>query len=433
MKLKHLTELANVMLWLNFFTVLFIGAQFLFITQYIVRNQQSYQLLIQLPKAPSAPNTVFWQCVASSILLVILIKFHQYFHLNSRNIHLFFVFEFLAALLIFYAVRMNYNGIFLMVFVDFFLTSRNLNRRSRFGFWLIVGILLILIFSFSIFSFIGTIFKMPNLTDYCYFLPSYFSNILIFCNNFLYSINLILFIWIAIGYSFYVSNREHKIQNELSLMSKTNRELKSYAAVSEKIAQDRERKRIARDIHDTVGHALTGIAAGIDAVMVLIDIDPEAAKKQLQKVSVAVKDGLQDIRRTLNQMRPDALKDYTLETSLKKMLKEYSDLSKMQIDFSYNWGKAEFEKTTEMVIFRVIEEAVTNALRHGHATKVKISCDLTSSSYRMTISNNGSITKKVKMGYGLTQMKERLAVINGKIKIEGSPVFTIIVDIPRGE
>lgn len=50
-----------------------------------------------------------------------------------------------------------------------------------------------------------------------------------------------------------------------------------------KIAKDRERKRIARDLHDTVGHALTGIAAGIDAVMVLIDLDPEAAKKQLKK------------------------------------------------------------------------------------------------------------------------------------------------------
>lgn len=66
-------------------------------------------------------------------------------------------------------------------------------------------------------------------------------------------------------------------------MQKANDELKSYAAISEKIAQEHERKRIARDIHDTVGHTLTGVAAGIDAAMVLIDIDPKAAKTQLQK------------------------------------------------------------------------------------------------------------------------------------------------------
>lgn len=83
-------------------------------------------------------------------------------------------------------------------------------------------------------------------------------------------------------------------------MSKTNRELKSYAAISEKIAQDRERRRIARDIHDTVGHALTGIAAGIDVVMVLIDIDPNTAKEQLQKVSIAVKQGLRITRYSNN-------------------------------------------------------------------------------------------------------------------------------------
>ena len=113
--------------------------------------------------------------------------------------------------------------------------------------------------------------------------------------------------------------------------------------------------------------------------MVLIDIDPNTAKEQLQKVSIAVKQGLQDIRITLNKIRPDALEHYTLENSLKKMLKEFSDLSHLQINFNYNWGTSEFEKTTEIVIFRVIEESITNALRHGHATEVDINCKLSES------------------------------------------------------
>ena len=65
------------------------------------------------------------------------------------------------------------------------------------------------------------------------------------------------------------------------MVSQVNTELNSYMALSEKIAEDRERKRIAREIHDTLGHALTGISAGIDAVGVLIDIDPGRAKTQL--------------------------------------------------------------------------------------------------------------------------------------------------------
>lgn len=61
------------------------------------------------------------------------------------------------------------------------------------------------------------------------------------------------------------------------------------------------------------------------------------------------------------------------------MLKEFSDLSHLQINFNYNWGTSEFEKTTEIVIFRVIEESITNALRHSHATEVDINCKLSES------------------------------------------------------
>ena len=67
------------------------------------------------------------------------------------------------------------------------------------------------------------------------------------------------------------------------MVSKVNTELNNYMALSEKIAEDRERKRIAREIHDTLGHALTGISAGLDAVGVLIDIDPNRAKEQVKK------------------------------------------------------------------------------------------------------------------------------------------------------
>ena len=65
------------------------------------------------------------------------------------------------------------------------------------------------------------------------------------------------------------------------MASQANTRLKEYVAVSEKITEDRERRRIAREIHDTIGHALTGISAGIDAVTVLFDLDPDNAKNNL--------------------------------------------------------------------------------------------------------------------------------------------------------
>ena len=73
MKFKHLTLLANIMLWINFLAIIFIGAQFLFISQYIVRYQESYELLTHLEQTPAPAKNIFWQCAVSSIVLIILI------------------------------------------------------------------------------------------------------------------------------------------------------------------------------------------------------------------------------------------------------------------------------------------------------------------------------------------------------------------------
>ncbi len=154
-------------------------------------------------------------------------------------------------------------------------------------------------------------------------------------------------------------------------------------------------------------------------------------KKQLKQIQVAVKQGLKDVRKALNQIRPGALDNYTLEASLKKMLKEYSDISHIKIDFNYHWGKVDFEKTTEDVIFRIIEESVTNSLRHGHATEVKISCTKSDKNYILLIQDNGMGTTHIKAGYGIIQMKERVAIIDGKISFNGNNGFSTKVAIPK--
>ena len=165
----------------------------------------------------------------------------------------------------------------------------------------------------------------------------------------------------------------------------------------------------------------------------LIDINPQAAKTQLDKLSAASKQGLKDVRKTLNQMRPGALNGYTFEASLKKMLQEYSDISHIKIEFSYQWQGAEFEKTTENVIFRIIEEAITNSIRHGHATLVSINCLERPNAYLLTIRDNGVGIKMIRPGFGITQMKERVAIIGGKISFNGDNGFLINVIIPKGK
>ena len=145
------------------------------------------------------------------------------------------------------------------------------------------------------------------------FYPASIRILAFFLKNSLYALNLVLFIISLLFYIMNVLAENHEVEEELAMVSKVNTELNNYMALSEKIAEDRERKRIAREIHDTLGHALTGISAGLDAVGVLIDIDPNRAKEQVKSVSEVVREGIQDVRGSLNRLRPGALEGRTLK------------------------------------------------------------------------------------------------------------------------
>lgn len=120
--------------------------------------------------------------------------------------------------------------------------------------------------------------RTPDLDVYINFFPASTRLVISFIKNGLVSLNMIVFIISLMTYIIYSVTENHKIEEELLMAAQANTRLKEYVAVSEKITEDRERRRIAREIHDTIGHALTGISAGIDAVTVLIDLDPEHAK-----------------------------------------------------------------------------------------------------------------------------------------------------------
>lgn len=431
-KFKVLIFLRRTMLWLNFFAILFNATLFVYATDYVIKSSQSYQFLESLHHIPDSPQAIFWESMISFSVLAAVMAFHHHYVKDNAKLSNTTVFiEFTLAILVFLSLRLTYNGIFLLVFVDFIISNRNQYDFRDYLVWIVVVAFLLFLLVITDYSILSHFMTLPDLTIYLNFLPISIGPKLLVLKNFMTILNLSLFVLILIYFAIYQLNQENDIQNKLALASKANYELKNYAALSEYIAKDRERKRIARDIHDSVGHALTGIAAGIDATLVLIDINKDEAKNQLEKIQIAVKQGIKDVRKALNRIRPGALNNYTLKESLKKMLKEYADISRIKIDFSYHWGSADFEKTTEDVVFRIIEESITNSLRHGHASQVSIACTKPEqNTYQMVIKDNGLGAKKIIPGYGITQMKERVAIINGKISFNGQNGFKIVVDIP---
>ena len=127
----------------------------------------------------------------------------------------------------------------------------------------------------------------------------------------------------------------------------------------------RERNRLAREIHDTLGHSLTGIVAGIDACLTMMDISPEATRRQLEKIGDAARQGMKDVRRSVSKLRPDALEKLKLEDAVVKMLKDMGAASGTDICMENQVKPFQFHEDEEEVIYRVIQEATTNAIRHA--------------------------------------------------------------------
>ena len=370
---------------INLVAIVYNASIYLFATNYVAAKGFSHSLLERLDAIPGSPSLIFWVSISlyGSLLLVM---YYRERHPNQLSVYdKATIIEILLMLVIFSVLHSSYNGLILLVFADIFYGSKEFNASKDKKYWFSFIILSFGMLLLSNYDLMSLFIKLPSLDTYIRFYPESVRLLLLFGKNFLYSLNIVVFMISLLFYILSAITERHRIEEELRMASQANRELNSYLALSEKIAEDRERKRIAREIHDTLGHALTGISAGIDAVKVLVDIDTNRAKEQLNNVSVVVRDGIRDVRGSLNKMRPGALENNTLKEALIKIIREYEAISNLEIHLRYEWDNIDLDIAKEDIVFRVIQESITNSVRHGHAKTIWIELLEEEEAYVMTI------------------------------------------------
>ena len=415
---------------INLVAIVYNASIYLFATNYVAAKGFSHSLLERLDAIPGSPSLIFWVSISlyGSLLLVM---YYRERHPNQLSVYdKATIIEILLMLVIFSVLHSSYNGLILLVFADIFYGSKEFNSSKDKKYWFSFIILSFSMLLLSNYDLMSLFIKLPSLDTYIRFYPESVRLLLLFGKNFLYSLNIVVFMISLLFYILSAITERHRIEEELRMTSQANRELNSYLALSEKIAEDRERKRIAREIHDTLGHALTGISAGIDAVKVLVDIDTNRAKEQLNNVSVVVRDGIRDVRGSLNKMRPGALENNTLKEALIKIIREYEAISNLEIHLRYKWDNIDLDIAKEDIVFRVIQESITNSVRHGHAKTIWIEL-LEEESYVMTIRDDGVGFDELHYGYGLKQMQERLMIIGGSVRFENRDGFYTHIEIPK--
>ena len=416
---------------INLLAIVYNASIYLFATNYVAAKGFSHSLLERLDAIPGSPSLIFWVSI-SLYACLLLVMYYRERHPNQLSVYdKVTIIEILLMLVIFSVLHSSYNGLILLVFADIFYGSKEFNASKDKKYWFSFIILSFGMLLLSNYNLMSLFINLPSLDTYIRFYPESVRFLLLFGKNFLYSLNIVVFMISLLFYILSAITERHRIEEELRMAFQANRELNSYLALSEKIAEDRERKRIAREIHDTLGHALTGISAGIDAVKVLVDIDTNRAKEQLNNVSVVVRDGIRDVRGSLNKMRPGALENNTLKEALIKITREYEAISNLEIHLLYKWDNIDLDIAKEDIVFRVIQESITNSVRHGHAKTIWIELLEEEEAYVMTIQDDGVGFDELHYGYGLKQMQERLMIIGGSVRFENRDGFYTHIKIPK--
>lgn len=428
LKSISLKRIRTFMMSWNFFMITCYAMIFMFSTNYIIANNLSRDFLSSLNYIPENPGLIFFETLILFSCVIVLMNFFDYRvkEYPFENL-LFLSIETILGFFIMKSLYFSYNGIIYLMFCDALFRF----KENKYVKWLTIPLSLLLII--SNYDFFNTLFPLVNADAYFEVYTSTTRGLLQVGINFLDIINLLFFILFLMIYIANEVQENERMTQELIMVHQVNHELENYAAVSEKIAEDKERKRLAREIHDTLGHALTGIAAGVDACIAMIDINPEATKKQLMVISKVVRQGIVDVRNSLNKLRPGALEQHGFKGAIENMIEEFTSVSDLTISLDYRLDKVDFENTKEDILFRVIQESVTNAVRHGDATHIDISLYIEDNSLYLKIQDNGQGCEEIHYGFGLKQMKERLGMINGKVAYDGHHGFLTIVTIPLQE
>jgi signal transduction histidine kinase len=203
-----------------------------------------------------------------------------------------------------------------------------------------------------------------------------------------------------------------------------NRQLAQRAATVEQLAESRERNRLARELHDTLAHSLTGLSVQLKALETLLVHDPAAAGAQLKEAQATVRSGIQEMRRAIQALRATPLEDLGLAEALRQLCDRLAERTGLQMHPAIAEIGA-LDPLTEQAIYRVAETALANVEQHAGASKAWVTLVLTPESrMRLEVRDDGMGFDPENVAgdrYGLAGMAERAQLIGAALRVESQP------------
>ncbi len=224
-----------------------------------------------------------------------------------------------------------------------------------------------------------------------------------------------------------LSAKEHaeELQRELET---ANAQLRAQAAQAEDLATTRERNRVAREIHDGIGHYLTVVKTQLDAAAAILPGQPEKAREAILKSAQLTGDALDDVRRSVGALRTDTTRP-PLPAALQALVHEAG----LPVTIRIAGTARPLTPGVEHALFRSAQEALTNIRKHADATAAELVLDFaTGGRVTLAVTDNGRGAAGPAAGFGLIGIRERIEVIGGRVESGNRPGrgFTLTVEVP---
>lgn len=228
---------------------------------------------------------------------------------------------------------------------------------------------------------------------------------------------LMVNVLILVTAGFAQHNREEKERKDVLYkeLLDAHRKLKQYTNEVNRLTVVEERNRIARDIHDTLGHNMTALIMQLQMAEHLLKEDTPKAESLLINAVGTAKDSLAGIREVVETLRGVDTALSPAE-SIKKLVSEFAIKTGVEIGLDITGKADQYASGANIALLRIVQEAVTNAVRHGNATRISVKLDYCCDSIEFFVQDNGTGVENLSEGYGLKGIRERVEAYGGKVE-----------------
>lgn len=204
-------------------------------------------------------------------------------------------------------------------------------------------------------------------------------------------------------------------------LSDANSKLAHYATTLEQLATSRERNRLARELHDTLAHTLSGLAVQLEAVSALWELEPDEARMMLDRSAHSTREGLAETRRALRDLRASPLDDLGLSLAIRELAESAAVRASLKLEASIPEWVDKLTPAVEQCIYRVAQEGIANVTYHAEASCIKVSLNKINQMVTLTIEDDGRGFSWNEVDptqhFGLKGLQERAEMVGGQLDV----------------